>query len=70
MLVNIGLILVGVYLAGNFARQNPKFDAFLVVIEDGYDGLNRKIKDANIRQGVILLQRIYGVLAFLSVALF
>lgn len=70
VLVNIGLILVGVYLAGNFARQNPKFDAFLVVIEDGYDGLNRKIKDANIRQGVILLQRIYGVLAFLSVALF
>lgn len=63
-------VLVGVYFMGNIARQNPKFKAFIVVLEDRYGNLNNKIKDARLTEGIIFLQLIYGFVAIISAIMF
>lgn len=63
-------VLVGVYFMGNISRQNPKFKAFIVVLEDGYGNLNNKIKDARLTEGIVFLQLIYGFVAITSAIMF
>ncbi|UYU31459.1 hypothetical protein [Siccibacter colletis] len=58
-------VVVGIYLAGDIARQNPKFDAFLSLVEDGYHNLNNRIKEAQIQEGMGLLRKLAGVCAFI-----
>lgn len=64
--ITILQILVGVYFLGNAIRQNPKFDAFLLIVENGYGGINDKLKDTRIREGVYKLGLMYGFLSFLA----
>lgn len=52
-------VIVGIYCLGNIARQNPKFDAFLILLEDGYGKINEKIKETSVKDGVQLLQKTY-----------
>lgn len=63
-------ILVGIYFMGNIARQNPKFKAFIHVLEDGYGSVNNKVKDARLKEGIAFLQLIYGFVAIASAILF
>lgn len=53
-------VIVGIYCLGNMARQNPKFDAFLILLEDGYGRVNEKVKETNVKDGVEFLKKIYG----------
>lgn len=69
-IVTVMQILVGVYFMGNIARQNPKFKAFIVVLEDGYGNVNNKIKDARLTEGIVFLQLIYGFVAISSAVIF
>ena len=63
--ITILQILVGGYFLGNAIRQNPKFDAFLLIVENGYGGINDKLKDTRIREGVYKLGLMYGFLSFM-----
>lgn len=56
-------VAVGIYLAGDIARQNSKFDAFLSLVENGYHNLNNRIRDAHIQEGMGLLRKLAGVCA-------
>ncbi|QEU44079.1 hypothetical protein F3X94_23485 [Raoultella planticola] len=65
-IVTILQILVGLYCLGHVIRQNPKFDAFLLVVENGYGGINNKLKDARLYDGICTLRLMYGFIGFLA----
>lgn len=56
--------LSSVYLAGDMIRQNEKLDAFLSSTEQLYSVVNRRLSKATITDGLRILQRLYGLLAF------
>jgi hypothetical protein len=67
--LNIIQILIGVYWAGEVARQNPKIDNFVAQLESGYGKFNQSIKDANIIEGLSALRKLYGWLAITAFVL-
>lgn len=60
-------IVIGFYWAGDMARQNPRVDALVTHLENGYEGFNEKLKDAKIVEGLSMLKRFYG---WVAVAIF
>lgn len=63
-------ILIGIYWAGDVARQNPKIDAFVAQLEDGYGAFNQRLQGIRIGDGLIVLRRIYGWTAVAAAMLF
>jgi hypothetical protein len=68
--LNIVQILIGVYWAGEVARQNPKIDSFVAQLESGYEKFNLSLKDTKIVEGLAALRRIYGWLAVATIIFF
>jgi len=63
-------ILIGIYWAGDAARQNPKIDAFVAQLEGGYGAFNRQLQDVKIRDGLVVLRKLYGWLAIAATVMF
>lgn len=63
-------ILIGIYWAGDAARQNPKIDAFVAQLEGGYGAFNRQLQDVKIRDGLAVLRKLYGWLAIAATVMF
>lgn len=53
--------LIGVYLIGNKVRVNPKIDSIVSLVELRYSIINRKLEEATVRSGLMLLRRFYGL---------
>lgn len=70
LILNIVQIIIGVYWAGDVARQNPKIDAFVAQLELGYDVFNQQVKDIKISEGLVTLRRLYGWTAIALAAVF
>lgn len=63
-------IVTGFYWAGDMARQNPKVDALVTHLENGYGSFNEKLKDAKIVEGLSMLRGFYGWVAVATFSMF
>lgn len=70
LLLNIVQIFIGIYWAGEVARQNPKVDSFVAQLESGYEKFNLGLNDTKIVEGLAALRRIYGWLAVATIIFF
>ncbi len=66
ILLDVVQIVIAFYWAGNMARQNPKIDALVTHLENGYRSFNEKLKDSNIVEALAMLRRFYGWVAVAS----
>jgi hypothetical protein len=66
--LNLILVVVAIYWAGDVARQNSRIDAFVAQLELGYGQFNQRLRDTTIIDGLTTLQRLYGWAAILTVA--
>lgn len=68
--LNTIIIVISFYWAGDIARQNNKINYLVLNLENGYQGFNSRLKDAKIRDGLVVLKSFYGwasiVVGFLS----
>lgn len=63
--------LLGVYLAGELARQNGKVNAFISQIENNYETWNERIRHLDIKKAVIFLKKIYAIISItITIAFF
>lgn len=58
--------LVSVYWLGGRVRTNPRVDALLTTLENGYTAFHNKVKNSTISDVVTILRPIYGWLALLT----
>ena len=70
LLLTLVQIIIGFYWAGDMARQNPRIDALVTHLENGYGNFNEKLKDAKIIGGLSALRSFYGWLAVAAFSLF
>ncbi|WP_112662788.1 hypothetical protein [Microvirga flavescens] len=60
----------GIYGMGSMARQNPKIDAAIALIESGYGSFNDRLKRASIQEGLNGLKKAYGWAAVTALVAF
>lgn len=63
-------IIIGFYWAGDMARQNPRIDALVTHLENGYGSFNEKLKDAKFVESLSVLRSFYGWVAVAAFSLF
>jgi hypothetical protein len=64
--LNVVLIFISIYWAGEAARQNPKINNFVLQLEKGYQSFNENLQEISILNGLKMLGRLYGWLAISS----
>lgn len=70
LILSLTQIIIGIYWAGDAARQNPKINAFVEQLELGYGEFNQRIRSTQIAKGLSALKKIYGWLSILSFGAF
>lgn len=70
LLLTFVQIIIAFYWAGDMARQNPRIDALVTHLENGYGSFNEKLKDAKIVDGLSALRNFYGWVAVAASSLF
>ncbi|WP_345977567.1 hypothetical protein [Sulfurimonas sp. HSL3-7] len=69
LILNIIQMLIGIYWAGEVARQNKKVDDFVAQLEKGYQSFNQNLQETTISNGLIVLRKFYGWFAFVSLVM-
>ncbi|WP_319418845.1 hypothetical protein [Pleurocapsa sp. FMAR1] len=59
-------VLIGIYWAGEIARQNTYIDNFVSSLESGYRYFNQNIKEIKIVNNLIAVRKLYGWLTIIN----
>lgn len=57
--------LIGIYWAGEIARQNKDFNTIVTIIEERFSGVSEYVRDASVRSILMRIQNVSGISSIL-----